>query len=394
MTSPRKAAPSSSRYPASIRENGLDNLVLCTATAEQLEIAGFGAWTADNAARLEVAIEDANPNEAKRMAIDMGGVAELDTFGAWILERLMRGDGRARQVSLIRLPERFRDLVEDVRQTNRSVLPSIKRRAWPLARLADIGAVVEAAAAEGNRLASLAGALVALFGGALLDPRRFRLTAIVHQLDRVGVRSVPIIVLITLLIGAIIAQQGFFHFRRFGADDYVVDLVGILTLRELGVLIVSIMVAGRSGSSYTAELGSMKMREEIDALRTMGRNPLEVLVLPRIVALVVALPLLALIGSMAALVGGGVVASMQGMEPSLYIARLREAVSISDFEVGMIKAPFMALVIGLVACAEGFQVRGSSQSLGARTTSSVVKAIFLVIALDGLFAMFFSSIGM
>jgi len=394
LTSPRKAAPSSSRYPASIRENGLDNLVLCTATAEQLEIAGFGAWTADNAARLEVAIEDANPNEAKRMAIDMGGVAELDTFGAWILERLMRGDGRARQVSLIRLPERFRDLVEDVRQTNRSVLPSIKRRAWPLARLADIGAVVEAAAAEGNRLASLAEALVALFGGALLDPRRFRLTAIVHQLDRVGVRSVPIIVLITLLIGAIIAQQGFFHFRRFGADDYVVDLVGILTLRELGVLIVSIMVAGRSGSSYTAELGSMKMREEIDALRTMGRNPLEVLVLPRIVALVVALPLLALIGSMAALVGGGVVASMQGMEPSLYIARLREAVSISDFEVGMIKAPFMALVIGLVACAEGFQVRGSSQSLGARTTSSVVKAIFLVIALDGFFAMFFSSIGM
>ena len=243
-------------------------------------------------------------------------------------------------------------------------------------------------------MASLAGALVALFGGALLDPRRFRLTAIVHQLDRVGVRSVPIIVLITLLIGAIIAQQGFFHFRRFGADDYVVDLVGILTLRELGVLIVSIMVAGRSGSSYTAELGSMKMREEIDALRTMGRNPLEVLVLPRIVALVVALPLLALIGSMAALVGGGVVASMQGMEPSLYIARLREAVSISDFEVGMIKAPFMALVIGLVACAEGFQVRGSSQSLGARTTSSVVKAIFLVIALDGFFAMFFSSIGM
>ena len=394
MISPRKASPSSPSAAASIRDVGSEGLILCTATAEQLEIAGFGAWTADNAARLEVAIEDANPNEAKRMAIDMGGVAELDTFGAWILERLMRGDGRARQVSLIRLPERFRDLVEDVRQTNRSVLPSIKRRAWPLARLADIGAVVEAAAAEGNRLASLAGALVALFGGALLDPRRFRLTAIVHQLDRVGVRSVPIIVLITLLIGAIIAQQGFFHFRRFGADDYVVDLVGILTLRELGVLIVSIMVAGRSGSSYTAELGSMKMREEIDALRTMGRNPLEVLVLPRIVALVVALPLLALIGSMAALVGGGVVASMQGMEPSLYIARLREAVSISDFEVGMIKAPFMALVIGLVACAEGFQVRGSSQSLGARTTSSVVKAIFLVIALDGFFAMFFSSIGM
>ena len=394
MTAPRKAAPSSSSDPGSIRDKGLEGLVLCTAGAEQLEISGFGAWTADNAARLEVAINDAKPNEAKRLAIDMGGVAELDTFGAWILERLMRGDGRARQVSLVKLPERFKDLVEDVRLTNRNVMPPAKRVAWPLARLAEIGAAVEAAGAEGLRLATLAGALVTLFGAALLTPRRFRLTAIVHQLDRVGVRSVPIIVLITLLIGAIIAQQGFFHFRRFGADDYVVDLVGILTLRELGVLIVAIMVAGRSGSSYTAELGSMKMREEIDALRTMGRDPLEVLVLPRIVALVVALPLLALIGSLAALVGGGLVASMQGMEPSLYVARLRESVSISDFEVGMIKAPFMALVIGLVACAEGFQVRGSSQSLGARTTSSVVKAIFLVIALDGFFAVFFSSIGM
>jgi phospholipid/cholesterol/gamma-HCH transport system permease protein len=139
----------------------------------------------------------------------------------------------------------------------------------------------------------------------------------------------------------------------------------------------------------------MKMREEIDALRTMGRNPLEVLVLPRIIALVVALPLLALIGALAALIGGGIVASIYGgMEPSLYVARLREAVSISDFEVGMIKAPFMALVIGLVACTEGFQVRGSAESLGARTTSSVVKAIFLVIVLDGIFAMFFSSMGM
>jgi ABC transport permease subunit len=179
------------------------------------------------------------------------------------------------------------------------------------------------------------------------------------------------------------------HFRRFGANDYVVDLVGILTLRELGVLIVSIMVAGRSGSTFTAELGSMKMREEIDALRTMGRDPMEVLVTPRILALVVALPLLALIGSIAALLGGGLVASLQGMAPGLYLSRLREAVSMSDFEVGIIKAPFMALVIGLVACDEGFQGRGSAQSLGARTTSSVVKAIFLVIVLDGLFAMFF-----
>jgi phospholipid/cholesterol/gamma-HCH transport system permease protein len=373
---------------------GSQSLVVCTAGEGRLTIAGSGAWTADNATRLESYIDDARPNDASRLEIDMGDVKEFDTYGAWILERLIRGDGRPRQVSLVRLPEKFHDLAENVRRTNRSAPAPPRRIAWPLARLANIGRGVEALAAEGLRLAAMIGALVMLFGGALLAPRRFRLTSIVHQLDRVGVRSVPIIILITLLIGAIIAQQGFFHFRRFGADDYVVDLVGILTLREIGVLIVSIMVAGRSGSSYTAELGSMKMQEEIDALRTMGRNPFEVLVLPRIIALVVALPLLALIGAMAALIGGGIVASIYGMEPSLYVARLREAVSISDFEVGMIKAPFMALVIGLVACNEGFQVSGSAESLGARTTSSVVQAIFLVIVLDGLFAMFFSSMGM
>ena len=373
---------------------GSHSLVVCTAGDGRLTIAGAGAWTADNATRLESSIDIARPNDAPRLEIDMGDVKEFDTYGAWILERLMRGEGRPRQVSLVRLPEKFHDLVEDVRRTNRSVPAPPQRVAWPLGRLADIGRGVELAGAEALRLAAMIGALVVLFGAALLAPRRFRLTSIAHHLDRVGVRSVPIIILITLLIGAIIAQQGFFHFRQFGADDYVVDLVGILTLREIGVLIVSIMVAGRSGSSYTAELGSMKMREEVDALRTMGRDPLEVLVLPRIIALVVALPLLALIGAMAALIGGGIVASIYGMEPSLYVARLREAVSISDFEVGMIKAPFMALVIGLVACTEGFQVLGSAESLGARTTSSVVKAIFLVIVLDGIFAMFFSSMGM
>jgi phospholipid/cholesterol/gamma-HCH transport system permease protein len=373
---------------------GLEGLIVCTANAQSLQIWGSGAWTADNASLLVVAIDEANPDAANTLAIDMGGLSELDTFGAWLLERLMRGDSRERQVTLVKLPARFNDLVQDVRLTNRGAPADVERTNWPLARLVDIGAGVEAAVFSGGRLAGLLGALVALFGAALLAPRRFRSTSIFHQLDRVGVRSVPIVVLITLLIGAIIAQQGFFHIRRFGANDYVVDLVGVLTLLELGVLIVSIMVAGRSGSSFTAELGSMKMREEIDPLRTMGRDPLEVLVMSRIAALVVALPLLALIGSMAALLGGGLVASLQGMPPELYLGRMREAVSLSDFEVGMIKAPFMAPVIGLVACDEGFQVRGSSQSLGARTTSSVVKAIFLVIVLDGIFAMFFSSIGM
>jgi len=229
----------------------------------------------------------------------------------------------------------------------------------------------------------------------IMHPRRFRLTSAVYHLFRVGWQAVPIMVLITFLIGAIIAQQGFFHFRKFGADDYVVDMVGILVLREIGVLIVAIMVAGRSGSSYTAELGSMKMREEIDALATMGLDPIEVLILPRIVALLCALPILVFLGSIAALYGGGLVAWLYGgMSPDIFITRLKDAISITHFKVGMIKAPFMALVIGVVACSEGLLVRGSAQSLGLRTTASVVKAIFLVIVLDGLFAIFFASIGM
>ena len=172
-------------------------------------------------------------------------------------------------------------------------------------------------------------------------------------------------------------------------------MVGILVLRELGVLIVSIMVAGRSGSAYTAELGAMKMREEIDALRTMGFDPIKVLILPRIVALVIAVPILSFLGAIAALYGGGLVAWLYGgMNPAIFIDRLRDAVSVTHFQVGMIKAPFMALVIGIIACSEGLRVKGSAESLGRQTTVSVVKSIFLVIVLDGLFAIFFASIGM
>ena len=244
-------------------------------------------------------------------------------------------------------------------------------------------------------LVQLLGALSIVVLGTIAHPARLRMTSIVHHLERVGWRAVPIIVLSTFMIGAILAQQGIFRFRTVGLDVYVVDMVSVLVLREVGVLIVCVMVAGRSGSAYTAEIGSMKMREEIDALRTMGLDPIEVLVLPRIIALVIAVPLLTFIGSMAALYGAGLVCWLYGgMAPEIFIERLREAIWLPTFAVGMIKAPFMALMIGLVACVEGFEVEGSAASLGMKTTASVVKSIFLVIALDGVFAMFFAGIGM
>jgi phospholipid/cholesterol/gamma-HCH transport system permease protein len=244
-------------------------------------------------------------------------------------------------------------------------------------------------------LAQMLGSLLVALKRVMLRPTSFRFTSMVHQLERVGWRAVPIVLLITVLIGAILAQQGIFHFRKFGADIFVIDMVGVLVLREIGVLIVCIMVAGRSGSSYTAELGAMRMREEVDALRTMGFDPVEVLILPRIIALVIAVPILTFLGSMAALYGGGLVSWLYGgIQPEVFLARLREAVTSTTFEVGMIKAPFMALVIGIVACVEGLQVQGSAESLGEKTTNSVVKSIFLVIVLDGVFAMFFAAIGM
>jgi len=359
-----------------------------------LEITGSGDWIAANARRLEDLIDRVAALDGARVRIDAEAISECDTFGAWALERLVRGDGR-RPAALVGLPERFQRLYEKVHDSNRAETAPPQGRGGLIEALARVGLGLRDFGLEGLRYATMLGALALALGGALIHPRRLRLPSLAHQIDRVGWTSIPIVVLITVLIGAIIAQQGIFHFRRFGADDYVVDLVGILILREIGVLIVSIMVAGRSGSSYTAELGSMKMREEIDALRTMGRDPMEVLLMPRVLALMISLPALTFIGSMAALVGGGIVAwTYGGMDPQIFIARLREAVSIEDFQVGMIKSPFMALAIGVVACTEGLKVKGSAESLGLQTTNSVVKSIFLVIVLDGFFAMFFSSIGM
>ena len=257
------------------------------------------------------------------------------------------------------MADNYAGLIEEVHQVNRHNPVPLPALNPVVARVNDVGRSAVGATEDLSVFLQMLGSLFLALVGVLRRPRSLRLTSLVYQLYRVGFQAIPIIVLITFLIGAIIAQQGFFHFRKFGADSYVVDMVGILVLRELGVLIVAIMVAGRSGSAYTAELGSMKMREEIDALSTMGLDPVEVLILPRIIALVCALPILSFIGSMAALYGGGLVAQFYGgMGPAIFIARLHDAVSVTHFEVGIIKAPFMALVIGIVACSEGLAGEG------------------------------------
>ena len=207
-------------------------------------------------------------------------------------------------------------------------------------------------------------------------------------------RAIPIVALISLVVGAIITQQTILQLKNFGATIFVVDLAAILMFREIGVLLAAIMAAGRSGSAITAEIGAMRLREEVDALNVMGVDPFQALFLPRVVALVVGMPLLAFVGSMAGLVGAALVARFYGDIPAnVFIDRLQGAMSVQSVLVGMIKAPFMAFLVGLLASVEGLKVQGSSESLGKRTTSSVVKSIFVVIVADGLFAIFFAAIG-
>jgi phospholipid/cholesterol/gamma-HCH transport system permease protein len=356
-----------------------------------------GAWTAHHATDLEQMVGKAEQLAAGRrgVLIDVSRVSQLDTFGAWFIERMRRSYATAgAEPQVMGLSESHSPLVDEVRRVSHPQLA--ERTPMTVVLLLErIGRAVVGVGGTLTGLAEMIGTIVYAAGQVIRHPSHFRLTSTVHHLEQVCWRAVPIILLITFLIGCIISQQGIFHFSKFGAGVFVVDMLGVLVLRELGVLVVAIMIAGRSGSSYTAELGSMKMREEIDALRTMGFDPTEVLIVPRLLALVIALPVLTFLGVIAALYGGGLVAWLYGgLQPEAFLARLRDVITIDHFIVGMIKAPFMAFLIGTVACVEGLAVEGSAESLGQHTTASVVKSIFFVIVLDGAFAIFFASIGL
>ncbi|MFL5142461.1 MAG: MlaE family lipid ABC transporter permease subunit [Microvirga sp.] len=360
-----------------------------------LALCAAGPWTARYAPVLEQIVTDAEKLTGSRpnIFIDVSQVSRLDTFGAWLIERLRRSLTQGGvEAKIAGLSANYSTLVDEVRRVKAA--PIVDSNPVTITGMLDqVGRSVVGVGGTVVGLVDMLGAVLAAAANVLIHPRSFRLTSTVHHLEQVCWRAVPIIVLITFLIGCIISQQGIFHFRQFGADIFVVDMLGVLVLREIGVLLVAIMVAGRSGSAYTAELGSMKMREEIDALRVMGLDPIEVLIVPRLLALIIGLPLLAFLSDLAALYGGGLVAWIYGdVSPDVYLSRLRAAISLNTFLAGIIKAPFMALIIGLIASMEGLAVEGSAESLGRHVTSSVVKAIFMVIVVDGVFAMFFAAI--
>ena len=326
--------------------------------------------------------------------IDLSGVTGMDTAGAWLIRRFVTEQReRGGSVEIVGGTAGMRELIEALPEHVTAPKKPVDHRTRfervfePVGKvtLSLWGDIVAMMFVLGS---AVRGAQTKLGRGAGVSP-----ASVVNQLDHMGVRAVPIITLMSFLIGAIIAQQGAFQLRYFGAEVFVVDLVGILQLREIGVLLTAIMIAGRSGSAITAEIGSMKMREEIDALKVIGLNPIGVLVFPRLVALTIALPLLTIVANFAALYGAAVVAwGYSGITFDVFITRLHEAVDYSTLATGMIKAPFMALIIGIIAAVEGMKVGGSAESLGRHVTASVVKSIFVVILVDGLFAMFYAAI--
>jgi len=364
-------------------------------TGESVRVALGGGWTME-AGRVAERQADGivgAANGAKRATIDLAGVEQLDTAGAWLIDRAhAQLESSGVKIDYARAKPEYKILLEEAHYRTFDTAP--RPHPAPLMLiLSDIGESVSISGADLVSGASFLGRLVDAISRATLNPRRFRFTALVFHLEAFGFRSVPIIVLINFLVGVIVSQQGIYQLERFGATVYSVDLIGVLVLRELGVLLTSIMIAGRTGSAITAEIGSMKMNEEIDALTVMALDPIEVLIVPRVLALIIALPMLTFLADMAALFGGLLVAwSYGGISPEVFLARLQNAIDLSTFNIGIIKAPFMALAISLIASVEGFAVEGSAESLGRKVTDSVVKSIFIVIVIDGLFAMFFAAI--
>lgn len=354
-----------------------------------------GDWTVNTASRAEKLFQDLQFGQQENVSIDLSSVGNLDTSGGWLVHRLCGSlEFGGKHVELIGMSASRKVLFKELEKHHPPDWEPEKQRYSIVGFLEATGRHGVEAIKDGFSMLHILGSLGAVLVAVLRQPKRLRSISVAVQFDRSCIGAVPIVALMSFLIGAIISQQGGFYLRKFGADIYVVDLAGILILREISVILTAIMVAGRSGSAFTAELGAMRMREEVDALHVIGLSVTEVLVLPRILALMVAIPILTFVSDLAALLGSGLVIwAYLDIPPAAFLTELQAAIDSQTLMVGLIKAPFMALIVGLIACVEGLKVEGSSESLGRHTTLSVVKAIFLVIVVDGLFAIFFASIG-
>ena len=369
-----------------------------TLTASQasgsLVLAAAGEWLVATAAELDQQLRALRMPANARVMLDLAGIERLDTAGAWLLLRTehdLRERGNA--VEMRDLRPNFEPLIEQVRAAGK-IAPARHPRPAHHTIAGFIGRIGEVSIGLIARAYSILGFFGITSATALrliLHPRRLRMTAVIAQMEQTGVNAFPIVGLLTFLIGVVIAFQGADYLRFYGLESYTVQLTGASILRELGVLLTAIILAGRSGSAFTAQIGTMRVNQEIDAMLTIGLDPVEVLVLPRLFALLVTLPMLTLCANFMGIFGGGLMAWAElGIGIPQFLTHL-STISPWSFWVGMIKSPFFAIVIALIGCYEGFQVSGSAESVGRLTTLSVVEAIFLVIVIDAGFSIFFSA---
>jgi phospholipid/cholesterol/gamma-HCH transport system permease protein len=329
------------------------------------------------------------------LAIDLADIERIDTSGAWIIHRLVADWGAAGVPARVEnaSPDALR-LIAEVAANDIDCKKHVEVGNPAVARLARIGSAVVAAAENTANFLAFLGQTLIVVGQTIVGRRTLRWHAVIHQCEAVGVNALGIVGLLLFLVGIVVAQQGAVQLRAFGAEVFVVNLIGRSVFRELGVLLTAIMVAGRSASAFAAQIGSMKINQEVDALSTIGMSPVEVLVVPRVLAMALMMLLLGFFGSVMAILGGGVFVWVSlDIPPVSFLQRLQEVTPISDLVIGLIKAPVFGLVIAMMGCFQGMQVTGNAESVGERTTRAVVESIFAVIVLDAFFAVFFSALG-
>ncbi|MEQ8247709.1 MAG: MlaE family lipid ABC transporter permease subunit [Alphaproteobacteria bacterium] len=358
-------------------------------------IAPVGRWAVGGLFAVEKEIRAMAAASAGPTLIDLAKVEVLDTAGAWTIYRTARDlEARGIAVDLVGVNDAQAAMIEAVRAAETEVEPDEPTGNSFVNMVEHVGRSAVDIGRETADLLGFFGLILTTAARALTRPHKLRTTSLFYHMEEVGLNAIPIVGLMAFLIGIVLAFQGASQLQRFGAEVFVVNLVAVSVLREIGVLMTAIIVAGRSGSAFTAQIGSMKVNEEVDAMQTLGLDPIEVLVLPRLFALVLTLPLLAFFADIMGLVGGGLMAWIAlDISPATFIERLRDAVSMWSFWVGILKAPFFAFMIAMIGCYEGFQVTGSATSVGQRTTRAVVEAIFLVIVIDAAFSIFFQVVG-
>jgi phospholipid/cholesterol/gamma-HCH transport system permease protein len=329
------------------------------------------------------------------LVIDLAGIDSIDTTGAWIIHRLMA------TWSAAGVPATVENASEDAQRLITEVTSNdIEVALRPLAgnpvtaRLSRIGAAVVAMSDNIGSFLGFLGQTMVVLLQTLAGRRPLRWNAVIHQCENIGVNALGIVGLLLFLVGIVVAQQGAVQLRAFGGEVFVVNLIGRSVMRELGILLTAIMVAGRSASAFAAQIGSMKLNQEVDALATIGMSPIEVLVVPRVLAMALMLLLLGFYGAVMAIIGGGLFCWLSlGIPPVTFVQRLQEVTPLSDMIIGLIKAPVFGIIIAMMGCFQGMQVSGNAESVGTRTTRAVVESIFVVIVLDAFFAVFFSALG-